>query len=229
MRKCIFLLSIFLFFLAADSFSKASDIGVPLGKSPLYDQLQLKSGDLLKEMVVLPEYKFDQVEASKIVKRLDLLPRAILSKANQQHIKIILFDGSLTDIESASHLKGKVPRGYPETVLWDDLPGVGGSQHVLVKIGCSEKGSGHGSVNLEYHELAHSLQRFVYNGERAEVQITRSWEKEAASLFPGKDYFMHYKEEFFAESFAYFFYSAQTRAELKKSAPVMYEYLSGLS
>ena len=228
MRKYIFLLAIFLFFLVANSLSKASDIGVPLGKSPLY-QLKLKSGDLLKEMVVLPEHDFDQAEASNMIKRLDLLPRSILSKAYHQHIKIILFDGSLTDIESASHLKGRVPRGYPETVLWDDLPGIGGSRNVLVKIGCSDKGSGHGSINLEYHELAHSLQQLVYNNERADAQITRSWEKEAASLFPGKDYFMHYKEEFFAESFAYFFYSAQTRAELKKSAPVMYEYLSGLS
>lgn len=228
MRKYIFLLSIFLFFLVSDSFSKASYIGVPLGESPLYDQLKLKSGDLLKEMVVLPEHKFNQAEASKMIKRLDLLPRTILSKANQQQIKIILFVGDLTDIESASHLKGKVPRGYPENVLWDDLPGIGGSQNVLVKIGCSDKGSGHGSVNLEYHELAHSLQQLVYNSKRAEAQITRSWEEEAASLFPGKDYFLNYKEEFFAESFAYFFYSAETRGDLRKSAPVMYEYLSSL-
>ena len=45
---------------------------------------------------------------------------------------------------------------------WDDVPGMGGSHTVFVKIGASDKGNGHGSVNLELHELAHSVDHIVY-------------------------------------------------------------------
>jgi hypothetical protein len=228
MRKYLFLLSVSLFILLAANFSKASDMGVPLGDSPLYEQLTLTSGDLLKEMVVLPDHEYDQQEAANIIKSLDLLPRSILAAAHRHHIKMVLFDGNLTDLESASHLKGKTPRGYPENAVWDDLPGMGGTERVFVKIGCSGKGNGHGSVNLEYHELAHSLLRLVYQDEQTEDLVSQSWEKEAPVLFPGESYFLNYKEEFFAESFAFYFYSPQTRGELKRSAPLMYEFLDSL-
>ncbi|MFD1707212.1 toxin [Siminovitchia sediminis] len=228
MRKTfIFLLLIPVVFLVSD-FSRASYIGVPLGDSELLPELQLKSGNLLKEAIILPEGKFDKEEAAKIILRIDQLPTSVLSEIQKNHIKIILFTGKLTDQPYADHLEGQVPRGYPDSILWDDLPGAGGTHHVLVKIGYSEKGRGHGSVNLEYHELAHSLHRLVFYDDTTNQQITQTWKQEADSLFPSNDYFLHYKEEFFAECFAYYFYSKETRQQLAKKAPKMYTFLESL-
>ncbi len=228
MRKIsLILLIIPILFLNSD-FSKAINIGKPLGESELYSLLALQSGKLLKDTIILPEKEFDKEEAAKIIKRLDHLPTSILSNINENGIKIILFNGKLTDQPFTENLKGKVPRGYPETILWDDLPGAGGSQYVFVKIGSSEKGKGHSSVNLEYHELAHSLQRFSYNHEKADKIITQTWKEEAGVLFPKRDYFLDYKEEYFAECFAYYFYSKETREQLKMKAPKMYTFLNSL-
>lgn len=228
MRKILLILLIFPVLFLISDFSKATNIGIPLGESELHSILSLKSGNLLKNTVILPDKEFDEAEAAKIVKRLDHLPESILSDIRESGVKIILFEGKLTDQPYAEHLKGKVPRGYPETVSWDDLPGAGGSQYVFVKIGSSEKGKGHSSVNLEYHELAHSLQRFSYSNKKMDKEITQIWKQEASSLFPKRDYFLDYKEEYFAECFAYYFYSESTRQQLKKKAPEMYTFLNSL-
>ncbi|RST72950.1 toxin [Siminovitchia acidinfaciens] len=228
MKKIIIVLLIFPVVFLISDLSKATDIGVSLGDTKLYNELNLQSGNLLKDSVMLPEEEFNETEAEKIINRLDFLPKSVLSAINEHDVKIILFEGMLTDQPYAKHLKGKVPRGYPDTASWDDLPGAGGSQFVFVKIGSSEKGEGHGSVNLEYHELAHSLQHFSFNDGKADQKITQAWEQEASSLFPGMDYFLDYKEEYFAECFAYYFYSADTREQLKRKAPKMYTFLSSL-
>lgn len=228
MRKIIIPLLIFPVVFFISDFSKATDIGVSLGESKIYNELNLQSGNLLKNTVTLPENEFNKVEAAKIINRLDLLPKSLLLDINEHDVKIILFEGKLTDQVYAKHLKGKVPRGYPDNTYWDDLPGAGGSQFVFVKIGSSEKGEGHGSVNLEYHELAHSIQHFSFNDEKTDQKITQIWKQEASAMFPDKDYFLNYKEEYFAECFAYYFYSANTRQQLKRKAPKMYTFLSSI-
>jgi len=227
MHKLILALLIIPIILFVYDMPKASYFGRPLSESNLVNHLSLKS-DQIKDIIILPEEEFDQEEAITIIQRIDQLPTSILSKIKEQDIKIVLFEGKLTDQNGAAHLKGKVPRGYPETATWDDLPGIGGSKTVLVKIGASEMGSGHGSVNLEFHELAHSLQRYVYNSEKVNKKITDSWVDEKGVLFPNRPYFLNYKEEFFAECFAYYFYSDETRSQLKSKAPEMYNLLSSL-
>nr|AOT83019.1 hypothetical protein [uncultured bacterium] len=60
------------------------------------------------------------------------------------------------------------------------------------------------------------------------TNFTLAWEQEAKILFPGQSYFLNYKEEYFAESFALFFLSDETRMELKEFAPVTYGLFSQL-
>lgn len=227
MRKWILapIIVIMAFFIS--EFSEATFEGVFLGDSDLYENLQLQSGKLLKDIVVLPDEKYDKIKASEIINRLDHLPYSVLQKIKKNDIKIVLFNGILTDQQSAVHLRGQVPRGYPKSVLWDDVPGIGGSKAVLVKIGHSELGKGHGSVNLEYHELAHSLQRYVY-AEAWTAEIGSKWVKEANALFPGWEYILNYEEEYFAESFAYYFLSDETRNTLKNAAPATYAFMNKL-
>ncbi|MBW8350909.1 toxin [Bacillus sp. IITD106] len=227
MRKWLIVLPfLFIIIFAITTTTKATYEGIPLSESDLYAELTLKSGIYLKDIVVLPEDSYNFNEATDIIKRLDKLPPSILSKVDEDKIKIILFNGKLTDNPSAAYLKGKIPRGYPENVTWDDVPGIGGSKFVLVKIGCSNKGKGHGSELLEYHELAHTLYHLVYNDKKSEFK--NIWAHEAKLLFPNNSYFLNYDEEYFAEGFAYYFSSADTRKLMKKNAPETFHFFAGL-
>lgn len=163
-----------------------------------------------------------------MISRLDQLPPSLLKETYEAGVVIILFTGKLTENPTASHLAGVIPRGYTKTT-WDDVPGIGGSKTVLIKIGASQKGSGHGSVNLELHELAHSLDRYVFYHIRQNKDFIKIWEKEKNILFPGQPYFLNYPEEYFAESFAYFYMGGKYKEELKKKAPLTYHLIEGLT
>lgn len=197
-------------------------------QSILYNSLDMESVSLAGQLIVLPEDEFDQEEAAGIIKRLALLPDSILKKAVDHNIKVKLFEGNLTDNPSARHLKGVVPRGYTSNRTWDQVPGIGGSRIVLVKIGSSEKGKGHSSVNLEFHELAHSLDRHVYGGIRQEEQFLKIWRTESRLLFPGRAYFLDYPEEYFAECFAMFYVGGMPARLLQEAAPQTYQYIKNL-
>ncbi|MBS4199438.1 toxin [Bacillus sp. FJAT-49732] len=227
MRKWLIIPPILLLiFIALSATTKATYEGIPLSDTSIYDKLDLQSGNYLKDIVVLPEVSYNKADASEIIQRLDQLPSSILAEAAKEKIKVILFNGKLTDNASAAYLKGKTPRGYPNNATWDDVPGIGGSKLVLVKIGCSNKGMGHGSVNLEYHELAHTLYHFVFNDKKSEFK--RVWSNEANQLFPKNPYFINYEEEYFAEGFAYYFFSDDTRTIMKKQAPETFQFFKRL-
>ncbi|MCM3122094.1 toxin [Mesobacillus sp. AQ2] len=197
-------------------------------QSLLYESLDPEAASLAGNLVVLPEDDFDQVEAANIIGRLTLLPESMIKKAINQNIKVRLFEGNLTDNPTASHLKGVIPRGYTSKRTWDQVPGIGGSRVVLVKIGSSEKGKGHGSVNLELHELAHSLDRHVYDGIREEERFLTIWKQESRVLFPGRAYFLDYPEEYFAECFAMYYIGGMPARLLKEAAPQTYHYIEAL-
>jgi Pro-Pro endopeptidase len=211
--------------------SKSSIDGILLINSPLYSTLDLRSGKYLGDIIVLPKQSnYDKNEVKKIISRLDKLPLSMLTKIDDKGIKVKLFTGKLTDNPTAAYLKGKTPRGYSNhTVTWDDVPGIGGSKTVLIKIGCSDKGRGHGSVNLELHELAHSLDHYLYNKNDDRNAFLQIWKVEAPQLFPNDSYFINYEEEFFAECFAMYYDTKDTRMHLKKLAPMTFQYISKLS
>ena len=75
-----------------------------------------------------------------MISRLDRLPSSLLAKINRNGIVVKLFTGKLTENPTAAHLAGIVPRGYVKQITWDDVPGIGGSKTVLVKIGSSDQG-----------------------------------------------------------------------------------------
>ena len=212
--------------------SNANMVGIFLYEYPkqslLYASLDDETADIAGKLVILPEDEFDQQEAASIIRRLVLLPDSMIRKAVDSNIKVKLFEGNLTDNPSARHLKGIIPRGYTSKRTWDQVPGIGGSRTVLVKIGSSEKGKGHGSVNLELHELAHSLDRHVYGSIREEERFLEIWKRESRLLFPGRAYFLDYPEEYFAESFAMFYIGGLPARLLKEEAHQTYQYIEGL-
>ena len=233
MLKSVTALFIAVLFLSSITTSQASYDGILLRDFPedssLYQSLKVdKSLPLLDQIIVLPKQDFDQQEAAAIIGRIDSLPYSILEKINKKGISLKLFTGKLTDNPTASQLAGKIPRGYTTNITWDDVPGIGGSKVVLVKIGASEKGQGHGSINLELHELAHSIDRYVYGEISGSKEFLNVWEKEHEKLFPGNSYFL-YPEEYFAETFAMYYLNNDTKELLRSKAPKTFEFLKQLS
>ncbi|OCA90848.1 toxin [Bacillus sp. FJAT-27225] len=232
MKKFLYLAVPVVLFFFLVSTSEASPGGVALaqfsGESELGQQLENSDRDILAETILLPEDSFDTVEAAEMIRRIAKLPQPLLNRIDEEGIRVRLFEGNLTDNPTASHLKGKTPRGYTNGATWDSVPGIGGAEIVLVKIGASEKGKGHGSINLELHELAHSIDHLVYKDFSDQDSFQAIWKKERTELFPGRDYFIIYPEEYFAEAFAYYYFSAESNAFLKSTAPLTYELIKGL-
>jgi Pro-Pro endopeptidase len=233
MKKRRYLLCIAFLSLVLMGNSQAETHGIKLEKFPtnsiLKTTLNLTSEKELGNIVILPNTPFNQPETVQVISRLDKLPTSLLGKINRNRIVIKLFTGKLTDNPTADHLSGIIPRGYSSNTTWDDVPGIGGSKTVLVKIGASAKGNGHGSVNLELHELAHSIDRHVFNGLHYKKNFLEIWNQEKERLFPEVSYLRTYPEEYFAESFAYFYMGGQYQIELKKKAPLTYQLIKNLS
>ena len=171
--------------------SQASFDSIMLADYPKNSQLyQLLNKETslkqINQMIELPKSLFDEKEAAAIINRIGNLPETLLEKSNNQDIILKLFTGNLTDNRTARYLVGQIPEGYHTQTTWDEVPGIGGSQVVLVKIGHSEKGKGHGSVNLELHELAHSIDSLVYQNISKDKQFQLIWEEERGILFPWK-------------------------------------------
>jgi hypothetical protein len=232
MRKTFQLFVVFILSLLLVGSSNANMKGISLHDYPkqalLFDLLEIESIIFTKTLFILPEDDFDQVQAAGIINRIGRLPDSILKKAVANDLRIKLFQGNLTDNPTASHLKGVVPRGYTPDKTWDQVPGIGGAKMVLVKIGSSDKGNGHNSVNLEFHELAHSLDRHVYGGIRYDRHFLEIWKSESGLLFPGRKYFLNYPEEYFAESFAMFYIGGIQAKLLQEAAPRTYHFIKML-
>ncbi|WP_057912725.1 anthrax toxin lethal factor-related metalloendopeptidase [Peribacillus muralis] len=232
-KKWLIIIAVFAFFLSMLSYSLAKEDGVKwrsLPKNNLLRQADLfKDNKDLQKIFLFPEGEFDEREALKIVRRIDKLPDSLLVKTADSGVRVKLFEGSLTENQSAAKLKGETPRGYiNKKTTWDDVPGMGGSHTVLVKIGASNKGNGHGSINLELHELAHSIDNIVFEGIRKDMDYLTIWGKEVDGLFPGQSYFSDYPEEYFAETFAMFYVNAEQNELLKQKAPETYQFIKQL-
>jgi Pro-Pro endopeptidase len=233
MRKWVVTILIGCLFLTVITTSKASYDGILLEDYPENSLLSqsLKGDNSLKQLnqiIILPNQPFDQIEAAAMITRIASLPSSLLNAIKNKGINLKLFIGKLTDNPTASQLAGQVPRGYTSNVTWDDVPGIGGSKLVLVKIGSSEPGEGHGSVNLELHELAHSIDRYVFGEISGSEEFINIWEKEHDQLFPGNNYFL-YPEEYFAEIFGMYYLNNDTKALLREKAPETFKFINQMS
>ncbi|WP_238533119.1 anthrax toxin lethal factor-related metalloendopeptidase [Bacillus methanolicus] len=184
---------------------------------------------LLEQIVAVPINDQNDPDVKMIKSRLSKLPVSMLEKMKTTGIKIKLIDGPITSLPEFSYLKGQVPRGWEKTnKTWDDVPGIGGTETVAIRIGYSDYGKGHGSVNLELHETAHSLDSIVYMRISATESFKKIWKSESLNLFGKNQYFKTYPEEYFAEAFAMYYLNDSTKSELKKKAPLTYTFFEKL-
>lgn len=184
---------------------------------------------IIKQLVQYPKGYESNADVKAIMKRLSSIPITTLQKLKQSGVTIKLVDQPITSVPEYTYLKGEVPRGWEGTnKTWDDVPGIGGTAVVVVRIGYSEYGKGHGSMNLELHETAHTIDSFVYQELSSTSSFRKIWNKETVALFGDNEYYTNYVEEYFAETFAMYYYSSATREILKNKAPQTYTFFQNL-
>lgn len=184
---------------------------------------------LVETLLVLPQDSYDSTAVNQINGRLQALPESVLVQLIQQNIRILLVNGPITETKEYAYLKGVIPRGWENlNKTWDDVPGIGGNKTVVVRIGYSEKGNGHGSVNLELHELAHTIDNLLKNHLSSSAGFSAVWNLEKKSLFPNEEYFTLYPEEYFAECFAMYYRDKEARKRLQTLAPKTYKLIENI-
>ncbi len=232
MKKTISILLLIMFlFIPVLVFQKteASQDGQLLkNEKKMIDQISnFSNSQYVQDIIVLPTGKYQEEEVLKMIERVSKIHPSILEKVVENNIRLKLFTGSLTDQPGFTHLKGVKPKGYVR-YTWDDVPGAGGTKLALAKVGHSVKGKGHSSINLELHEIAHSIDKHVFNSLRTDPLFLEIWKEEAPLMFPGQLYFIDHPEEYFAEAFALYYLGFFTRSELAIYAPRTLHYIKEL-
>ncbi|WP_020615302.1 anthrax toxin lethal factor-related metalloendopeptidase [Paenibacillus daejeonensis] len=181
---------------------------------------------LQQQLFSLPAGAYDAPTASHMTERILRIPPAMLETLIKRGVQIRLINGRLTDEPEMHLLRGKSPRGWESSgITWDDVPGVGGKP-VIVRIGYSHTGMGHGSANLELHETFHAIDSYVLDNISSSRVFRAVFEEEAHLLFGGKQYEELYPEEYFAEASCLLFVSPDTRALVAAKAPETYRFLN---
>lgn len=163
-------------------------------------------------------------EAQRMISRMNHVENSILYQTSNNGAVFILADTPITDQPEFAHLKGVVPRGH--TSSWDEIPGAGG--HVsMARIGYSEYGKGHSTINLELHEYGHVVDSFTVGVQVSETEEFRAIHaEEVDQLFGGSSQREYYNmaEEYFGEAFAMYYYTDDSRSELAGKAPKTYAF-----
>lgn len=187
----------------------------------------LQNYDILEDLVVIPAEVEDKDALGNMLNTIDHIERNLLVLLKREGVVIRLFEGNLTDEPLLYFLKWQKPRGWKQGVTWEQVPGSGGSWLISAKIGASNPGNGHGSVNLELHEIGHTLYNLLSPEKQTEFNAV--WNSEVQHLFPGKPYYSSYPSEYFSESFAHFYINLSTAGKLSTSAPRTYSFIKEMS
>lgn len=131
-------------------------------------------------------------------------------------------------MESYSNVR---PRGWAEGRTWSEVPGAGATGRHGTIIAGNSLHRGHGAVDLILHEVGHTVDRYFKDRDGgmefssaslfAAVNETTPFE---ALYGPGAGYVRSHEEENFAEMFAFYFASPETRQHLRETFPAGYGY-----
>ena len=189
--------------------------------------------DALRELIEVldDDNMYDVDEAQRMIDRVAAIDDRLISETEKAGITLKLVDFPVTDLPVYSYLKGVVPRGWEGTGLtWDDVPGIGGDP-TAARIGYSEYGKGHSTVNLELHEFAHAIDGWAAGFTISEMEeFAEIHEAEYEALFHDHAvfYYFAYMEEYFAEAIALYHLSDETNARLLERAPRTYHFIETL-
>ena len=210
-------------------------------ENQIYTYMLNKSLKLEKQLIDFDVKDVDNIKniyeiAQEMTKRIGKIEKNILEKLVEKQTYIKLIDYPLTDTKEYSYLKDVIPRGWEgaknaegKQLTWDDVPGAGSSQEnqpVVARIGYSDRGKGHSTINLELHETAHAIDRVICRDISHNPWFEAPFHEEQKKFLP--DRYFENKEEYFAECFAYYYFNDVSRTELQEKAPVTYSYIETL-
>ena len=118
-------------------------------------------------------------------------------------------------------------------MTWDDVPGAGGYDLPIARIGYSDPKpeNNHDTINLELHELAHTVDNYISGSVDDPIsfsdEFVEIWREEVYDILP-YDYFINYVEEYFAEVFAMYYLNEESKSELKENAIKTYNFIDDL-
>lgn len=184
--------------------------------------------NIISKLIILPLDSYDKTEADMIIGRISKIYPRILKGLLDRGIHIRLINTPITCLPEYSYLKGLVPRGWENTgKTWDDVPGVSGNP-IAIRIGYSEPGKGHGAVNLELHETAHTIDSYIFKAISSTKEFKDIWKEEDKKLFGDNSYFSSYPDEYFAEAFAMYYLGSEYKYELSFKAPRTFKFIEEL-
>lgn len=175
---------------------------------------------------------YDVEEAQNMIDRVSKINERLISETQKAGVSLILTDFPVTYLPEYLYLKGVVPRGWEGTGLtWDDVPGIGGIPVTAARIGYSDYGRGHSTVNLELHELSHAIDSAAAGLDISNLEeFAKIHEEEYEPLFHDHVvfYYFAYIEEYFAEAMALYYLNEDTKAKLLERAPKTYHFIETL-
>ncbi|SCX37941.1 RHS repeat-associated core domain-containing protein [Kosakonia sacchari] len=120
------------------------------------------------------------IDISEVQAHLHKIPLNILKKVHSLGQFITATNDNITNHPSRHHFKGITPRGWPDDLTWDSVPGVGAEgkgaaegmhpDETIIALSQNQHGGwslaeGHTSTSLVLHEYAHAIDRSL--GEKA--------------------------------------------------------------
>ncbi|HHT7228401.1 TPA: anthrax toxin lethal factor-related metalloendopeptidase [Bacillus cereus] len=177
-------------------------------------------------IIVQTSGNYNQQEVANMIGRISNIDSKTLYVLYNKNIRIKLINFPITYLPEYSYLRGRIPRGWEGTgYTWDSVPGIGGNP-VVARIGYSNYGNMHTSINLELHETAHAIDSYVFRNISYSQEFLRVHSREYNS-FSNSSYY-YYPEEYFAEAYAYYYLNSSTHEILKTRAPYTYEFIQRL-
>jgi len=172
-------------------------------------------------------------DTQAVARELQQLPPTLLQAAQRAGVDVMVCRTSVTDY--MTELKGVRPRGWPPGSTWDQVPGLYSPSKNEVVIATESRLGGrivstrHGSENMVFHELGHSLDathalgssinsknaafRAAYNADVPRLQVqNQTYLLQEGDAGPN---------EAFAETFARYYNGDST---LQRDLPAMYAY-----
>lgn len=193
----------------------------------------VEANDDLDEIVEVRTEDTSQLEeANRMIDRLGRVGSSILKAVNDYGVEFIITDQALTDLPEFEHLKGLTPPGWEGTGLtWDDVPGAGADVSAA-RIGYSDSGQGHSSVNLELHEFAHTVDDYVSDiiiSDTEEFNNIMTQEKDNLFYDHEVPEYFDVPSEYFAEAFALYYIGGLPSEMLQERAPLTYQFIETIN